>query len=123
MARSSSTLTGLWWLFLLSFWPQGAGGSDAHPGLVSAVNATLPGTSWQPCRTHFMTNLLAKVDNSDRAFVATLVRTIFLQPDARAAWNRLWVVVEQLEPRFPEVPSCSRPLPLTCLLSPPSPET
>ena len=76
--------------------------SDAHPGLVSAVNATIPGSSWQRCRTHFMTNLLAKVDKSVRAFVATLVRTIFLQPDALAVWNRLWVVVEQLEPRFPE---------------------
>ena len=30
------------------------------------------------------------------------MRTIFLQPDAHAVWNRLWVVVEQLEPRFPE---------------------
>jgi transposase-like protein len=25
-----------------------------------------------------------------------------LQPDAHSVWNRLWVVVEQLEPRFPE---------------------
>jgi transposase-like protein len=49
-----------------------------------------------------MTNLLAKVDKSARAFVATLVRTIFLQPDALSVWNRLWVVVEQLETRFPE---------------------
>jgi transposase-like protein len=96
-----------WLDFLRSLVNRGLSGvelviSDAHPGLVSAVNATLPGTSWQRCRTHFMTNLLAKVDKSARAFVATLVRTIFLQPDAKAVWNRLWVVVEQLEQRFPE---------------------
>ena len=96
-----------WLDFLGSLVNRGLSGvglviSDAHPGLVSAVNATLPGTSWQRCRTHFMTNLLAKVDKSARAFVATLVRRIFLQPDAKAVWNRLWVVVEQLEQRFPE---------------------
>ena len=96
-----------WLDFLRSLVDRGLSGvelviSDAHPGLVSAVNATIPGSSWQRCRTHFMTNLLAKVDKSVRAFVATLVRTIFLQPDALAVWNRLWVVVEQLEPRFPE---------------------
>lgn len=96
-----------WLDFLRSLVNRGLSGvelviSDAHAGLVSAINATLPGTSWQRCRTHFMTNLLAQVDKSTRAFVATLVRTIFLQPDAHSVWNRLWVVVEQLEPRFPE---------------------
>ena len=78
-----------WLDFLRSLVNRGLSGvelviSDAHPGLVSAVNATLPGTSWQRCWTHFMTNLLAKVDKSARAFVATLVRTIFLQPDAHS---------------------------------------
>lgn len=96
-----------WLDFLRSLVNRGLSGvqlvtSDAHPGLVSAIQTTLPGSSWQRCRTHFMTNLLAKVDKSTRAFVATLVRTIFLQPDARSVWNRFWIVVEQLEPRFPE---------------------
>jgi transposase-like protein len=96
-----------WLDFLRSLVNRGLSGvelvvSDAHPGLVSAIRSTLPGSSWQRCRTHFMTNLLAQVDKSARAFVATLVRTIFLQPDAHSVWNRLWVVVEQLEPRFPE---------------------
>jgi putative transposase len=26
--------------------------SDAHPGLVAAIGATLPGAAWQRCRTH-----------------------------------------------------------------------
>ena len=96
-----------WLDFLRSLVNRGLSGvdlviSDAHPGLVSAIQATTPGASWQRCRTHFMTNLLSKVSKSTQAFVATLVRTIFLQPDAQAVWNRLWVVVEQLEPRFPD---------------------
>ena len=35
--------------------------SDAHPGLVDAIAATLPGAAWQRCRTHFMRNLLTRV--------------------------------------------------------------
>jgi len=27
--------------------------SDAHAGLVAATGATLPGASWQRCRTHY----------------------------------------------------------------------
>jgi len=30
--------------------------SDAHPGLVAAIGATLPGASWQRCRTHYAAN-------------------------------------------------------------------
>ena len=33
--------------------------SDAHAGLVAALGATLPGASWQRCRTHYAANLMA----------------------------------------------------------------
>lgn len=33
--------------------------SDAHPGLVAAIGATLPGAAWQRCRTHYAANLMA----------------------------------------------------------------
>jgi transposase-like protein len=56
--------------------------SDAHPGLVDAIAATLPGASWQRCRTHFMRNLLTRVPKATQSFVATMVRSIFAQPDA-----------------------------------------
>ena len=35
--------------------------SDAHPGLVDAIGAALPGASWQRCRTHYLRNLLTRV--------------------------------------------------------------
>ncbi len=33
--------------------------SDAHAGLVAAISATLPGASWQRCRTHYAANLMS----------------------------------------------------------------
>ena len=76
--------------------------SDAHPGLVDAIAATLPGASWQRCRTHFMRNLLTKVPKSAQGFVATMVRTIFAQPDAQTVREQHKRIVAQLEARFPE---------------------
>jgi putative transposase len=76
--------------------------SDAHPGLVDAIAATLPGASWQRCRTHFMRNLLTRVPKSAQSFVATMVRTIFAQPDAETAHEQHRRIASQLETRFPE---------------------
>jgi putative transposase len=56
---------------------------------------------WQRCRTHFLRNLLAKVPKSAGPFVATLVRSIFAQPDREAVWAQFRRVVEQLSERFP----------------------
>ncbi len=76
--------------------------SDAHPGLVDAIAATLPGASWQRCRTHFMRNLLTRVPKSAQSFVATMVRTIFAQPDAATVHEQHRRIVDQLQARFPE---------------------
>ena len=76
--------------------------SDAHPGLVDAIAASLPGASWQRCRTHFMRNLLTRVPKSAQGFVATMVRTIFAQPDAATVHEQHARIVDQLEARFPE---------------------
>ena len=76
--------------------------SDAHPGLVDAIAATLPGACWQRCRTHFMRNLLTRVPKSAQGFVATMVRTIFAQPDADTVHEQHARIVAQLEARFPE---------------------
>ncbi len=75
--------------------------SDAHPGLVDAIAATLPGASWQRCRTHFMRNLLTRVPKGAQSFVATMVRSIFAQPDTETVLEQHARVVLQLEERFP----------------------
>ena len=76
--------------------------SDAHEGLKGAIEAVLAGASWQRCRTHAMRNLLTKVPKSSQSMFATLVRTIFEQPDGEQVWAQHARVVEQLAGRFPE---------------------
>ena len=95
-----------WTAFLRGLVARGLSGvrlviSDAHPGLVDAIASTLSGTSWQRCRTHFLRNLLTRVPKSAGPFVATLVRSIFAQPDADAVHTQLDRVLEQLADRFP----------------------
>ena len=96
-----------WLAFLRSLVSRGLSGvvcvtSDAHEGLKGAIEATLPGASWQRCRTHFMTNLLTKVPKTAQDAVATLVRSIFAQPDRDSVHRQHQRVVEQLDERFPE---------------------
>jgi len=96
-----------WLAFLRGLVARGLGGvklvsSDAHPGLVDAIAATLTGASWQRCRTHFMRNLLTRVPKSAQNFVATMVRTIFAQPDAATVHEQHARIVAQLETRFAE---------------------
>jgi transposase-like protein len=95
-----------WLAFLRSLTARGLSGvrlviSDAHRGLVSAVGAALPGASWQRCRTHYLRNLLSKVPKTAQPWVATLVRTIFDQPDTDAVKAQFDRVVAAIEARFP----------------------
>ena len=95
-----------WLAFLRSLTARGLSGvrlviSDAHRGLVGAIGAALPGAAWQRCRTHYLRNLLSKVPKSAQPWVATLVRTVFDQPDADAVRAQFARVVAAIEAKFP----------------------
>jgi putative transposase len=99
-----------WTTLLRSLAARGLSGvqlviSDDHVGLSGpngAIGAVLAGAGWQRCRTHFMRNILAKVPKSAAPFVATMVRSIFAQPDARQVAAQLARVSEELAGRFPD---------------------
>jgi putative transposase len=96
-----------WTAFLRDLVARGLSGvelviSDAHAGLREAIAAVLPGASWQRCRTHFIRNLLCRVPKSAQGLVATLVRSIFAQPDTASTWAQHARVVDQLQERFPQ---------------------
>jgi transposase-like protein len=95
-----------WTAFLRGLVARGLGGvqlvvSDAHVGLTHAIAAVLPGASWQRCRTHFGRNLLTRVPKAAQDLVATLVRSIFAQPDATAVWAQHGRIVSELTTRYP----------------------
>jgi putative transposase len=76
--------------------------ADAHPGLVTAIGAALPGASWQRCRSHYLRTLLTKVPKSAQPHVATQVRTIFDQADAATVHAQFDRVVAALADHYPE---------------------
>jgi transposase-like protein len=96
-----------WLAFLRSLTARGLSGvrlviSDAHRGLVNAIAATLPGAAWQRCRTHYLRNLLTKVPKSAQPWVATMVRTIFDQPDAAEVRAQFARVVDAIAAKYPD---------------------
>ncbi len=94
-----------WTAFLRGLVARGLSGvalvvSDAHRGLVDAIASVLPGATWQRCRAHFVRNVLTKVPKTAQSMVATLIRSIFEQPDTEQVLAQHARVVEQLTERF-----------------------
>jgi len=93
--------TAAWTAFLRSLVARGLGGvelviSDAHGGIKAAIALVLAEASWQRCRTHFMANLATKATKASWPMIATLVRSIFEQPDRDSTWSQLAAVVDKL---------------------------
>ena len=96
-----------WLQFLRSLVKRGLKGvqlviSDAHEGLKAAVSTVFAGASWQRCRVHFVRNVLAHIPKGDKAMMAAAVRTIFAQPDRKAAGLQLRYVAETISTRWPK---------------------
>jgi transposase-like protein len=77
--------------------------SDAHPGLVAAIGATLPGASWQRCRTHFAANLMSITPKAQWGWVKAMLHSIYDQPDADAVHAQFDRVVDTLSEKLPAV--------------------
>jgi Transposase, Mutator family/Streptomycin adenylyltransferase len=54
--------------------------SDAHRGLIEAIGATLPGASWQRCRTHCAANLMAATPKNAWGWVKALLHSVMTSP-------------------------------------------
>ncbi len=96
-----------WVAFLRSLVARGLSGvqlvtSDAHGGLIDAIGAVLPGAAWQRCRTHYARNLMNQVPKSAQPWVATLLRTVFEQPDEQAVRAQMASVISALDEKFPK---------------------
>lgn len=97
-----------WTAFLRSLKDRGLGGvqlviSDAHTGLKAAIATVVQGSAWQRCRVHFMRNVLAVVPKVNAEMVASIIRTIFAQPDAEHVRAQFDEVTRMLERSHPKV--------------------
>src|ERR671912_2013490 len=77
--------------------------SDAHAGLTATIAATLPGTSWQRCRTHYAANLMSVTPKSSWGWVKALLHSIYDQPDAESVHAQFGRVVDALTEKLPAV--------------------
>ncbi len=80
--------------------------SDAHRGLVEAIGATLPGASWQRCRTHYAANLMSATPKAQWGWVKAMLHSVYDSPTPRRS--------------TPSSTGCSTRSPTSC---PPSPNT
>jgi putative transposase len=99
---------GFWTSFLRSLKTRGLDGvklimSDAHTGLKKAIGTVFQGAGWQRCRVHFMRNVLAVVPKGSQDMVASIIRTIFAQPDAEHVQKQFTEVTTMLARSHPKV--------------------
>ena len=99
---------GFWTDFLRSLKSRGLDGvnlvmSDAHSGLKKAISTVFQGSSWQRCRVHFMRNVLSAVPKGSQDMVASIIRTVFAQPDAEHVSTQFDEVTRMLQRSHPKV--------------------
>jgi putative transposase len=77
--------------------------SDAHRGLVDAIGATLPGASWQRCRTHYAANLMSATPKASWPWVKTLLHSVYDQPDAASVHAQYDRLIDTVNDKLPAV--------------------
>ena len=81
--------------------------SDAHAGLVRAIQVAFQGSAWQRCRVHFMRNVLARVPKVASQMVAAIIRTIFVPRGKRelvhAQFGEVVTMLERSHPAAAEL--------------------
>ena len=94
--------------------------SDAHAGLMAAIGATLPGATWQRCRTHYAANLMSATPKSSWPWVRTRPHSVYDQPDKDAVHAQFDRDPNALEEKLPAVATHLEPAGRTRSRSPAS---
>ena len=80
--------------------------SDAHSGLVSAIQQGFPGASWQRCKVHFMRNILAHIPQKSKDDFARELKEIWLAKEANEARNRAAALCSKYRNKYPKAVEC-----------------
>lgn len=75
--------------------------SDAHPGLIEAVAANLPGAAWQRCRTHDAANLMSVCPTSYWPAVKAMLHSVYDQPDAASVHAQFDRLLDYVDDKLP----------------------
>jgi transposase-like protein len=77
--------------------------SDAHAGLIDAIAATLPGVTWQRCRTHYAANLMSVCPKSSWPAVKAMLHSVYDQVDEAAVHAQFDKLLDAVATKLPEV--------------------
>lgn len=77
--------------------------SDAHAGLLEAMRANFPGTSWQRCRTHYAANLMSVCPKSMWPAVKAMLHSVYDQPDAASVEAQFDRLLDYVAEKLPDV--------------------
>ena len=68
-----------------------------------AIAATLPGASWQRCRTHYAAYLMQVTPKSSWGWVKALLHSVYDRPDAEAVHAQFDRIVDALADKLPAI--------------------
>ena len=77
--------------------------SDAHAGLVAAIGATLPGATWQRCRTHYAANLMSACPKTSWPAVKAMLHSVYDQPTAKDVQAQFDKLLDAVADKLPDV--------------------
>jgi len=77
--------------------------SDAHAGLVAAIGATLPGATWQRCRTHYAANLMSVCPKASWPAVKAMLHSVYDQPTAADVQAQFDKLLDAVADKLPDV--------------------
>jgi Transposase and inactivated derivatives len=80
--------------------------SDAHTGLVAAIQEGFPGASWQRCKVHFMRNILAHIPQRVKDAFAKELKQIWVAEDATHARALAVALAEKYRSKYPKAIEC-----------------
>jgi transposase-like protein len=76
--------------------------SDAHRGLVTAIERAFPGASWQRCKVHFMHNILIHVPKRDKKTFAGHLKLVWQAPNKEVARKQAKALAERYGDKYPK---------------------